>query len=377
MVKVFKRFSLLDWYLCSQLTLIILFAVVLFSIIWLAPETLFKLTQYVFGGDINPAQGALMFLLHVPQVLPQTIPVAVLLGTIILFQRLSQNYELVALLASGISPARILRAVLWVGLLFGGLHALVNEWIIPQTAPVLEKYYTDANLKDIPDRNFLFVEKNHDKKLSKFFLIGQIQKTSLSDFIILYYVETPQAGVQISRIIRASSGRWVPDRHQWELNNGIEYVLDSEGVYQDIRPFAQQQVRTNKYASILLDYTRQNPMIMPWGQLRQYIKLMKEGGQLQEIPFFEVRSWQKWSAPVATIIFALLGALLGMERVRASRVYGLLFGVVVVFFYSILVPFSGSFGSLDIVAPWLVAWIPLLVAVAITFVLRSLRPQQG
>jgi lipopolysaccharide export system permease protein len=351
--------------------------VVLFSIIWLAPETLFKLTQYVFGGQISPWQGFTMFLLHLPQVLPQTIPIAVLLGTIILFQRLSQNYELVALLASGISPVRILTAVLWVGLLFGGIHGVVNEWVIPNTANLLEKYYTDAELKDIPDRNFLFVEKNHDKKLSKFFLIGQIQKPELSDFIILYYTDTLKSGVQISRIIRANTGRWMPESHQWELKDGIEYVLDHEGVYHDIRQFSQQQIRTDKYAAILLDYTQQNPMTMPWGQLRQYIRLMKEGGQLQDVPFFEVRVWQKWSAPVATIIFALLGALLGMERIRTNRVYGLLFGVIVVFFYSILVPFSGSFGSLDLAAPWLVAWIPLMVAIFTTFVLQSLRPAQG
>jgi lipopolysaccharide export system permease protein len=376
-VKSTKPFTLLDWYLCSQLFLIILFAVVLFSIIWLAPETLFKLTQYVFAGQINPLQALMMFLLHVPQVLPQTIPVAVLLGTIILFQRLSQNYELVALLASGISPVRILTAVLWVGLLFGGFHAAVNELVVPHTSNLLEKYYTDANLKDVPDRNFLFVEKNHQNKLSKFFLIGQIQKPELSDFIILYYAETPENGVQISRIIRANTGRWIPATHQWELKDGIEYVLDSDGVYHDIRQFTQQQIRTDKYAAILLDYTKQNPMTMPWGQLRQYIKLMKEGGQLQDVPFFEVRSWQKWSAPFATMIFALLGALLGMERVRTNRVYGLLFGVVVVFFYSILVPFSGSFGSLDLVAPWLVAWIPVLVAILTTWVLQYLRPKQG
>jgi lipopolysaccharide export system permease protein len=376
-LKSAKPFALLDWYLCSQLFLIILFTVVLFSIIWLAPETLFKLTQYVFGGQISPWQGFTMFLLHLPQVLPQTIPIAVLLGTTILFQRLSQNYELVALLASGISPVRILAAVLWVGLLFGGVHAVVNEWVIPNTANLLEKYYTDAELKDIPDRNFLFVEKNHDKKLSKFFLIGQIQKPELSDFIILYYTDTLETGVQISRIIRANTGRWMPKSHQWELKDGIEYVLDHEGVYHDIRQFSQQQIRTDKYAAILLDYTQQNPMTMPWAQLRQYIRLMKEGGQLQDVPFFEVRVWQKWSAPVATIIFALLGALLGMERVRTNRVYGLLFGVIVVFFYSILVPFSGSFGSLDLAAPWLVAWIPLMAAIFTTFVLQSLRPEKG
>jgi lipopolysaccharide export system permease protein len=376
-VKIPKPLTMLDWYLGSQQFLIITFAVVLFSIIWLAPDTMFKLTQYVFAGDLDLPQAILMFLYHLPQVLQQTIPVAVLLGTVVLFQRLSQHYEMVALLASGVSPRRIMLSVLWVGLIFGGLHAAVNEIIIPYTAPRLEQAYISHDLKDLPDRNFLFVEKNHRNQLSKFFMIGQIQNPQLSDFVILYYDETPLHGVQISHILRSKTGRWVPESQQWALQDGIEYDLNEEGVYQEIRQFKEQQIRTDKYAPILLDYSRLNPTSMPFGQLKQYIQLLREGGQMQDVPFFEVRLWQKWAAPIATIIFALLGALLGMERVRTNRVYGLIFGAIVIFTYSILVPFSGSFGSLDLLPPWLVAWLPLSIAVLVALGLQSLRAKQG
>lgn len=376
-VSRFKPITLLDWYLFSQLVLIVLFAVGLFSIIWLAPDTLFKLTQYVFSGQMTVSQALVMFGYHLPSVLQQTIPVAMLLGSIFLFQRLSQSYELVALLASGIPPRRILLAVLWVGLLFGGIHAAVQEFVLPNTANRLESMYTDLHLKDVPDRNFLFVEKNHHKQLSKFFMIGQVQGQPLSDFIILYYAETPDNGVQISRILRSKTGRWLPQSHQWQLLDGIEYVLNEEGVYKEIRKFDEQQLRTDKYAAILLDYTRLNPLAMPWGQLTRYIKLLREGGQYQDVPYFEVRLWQKWASPVATIVFAILGALLGMERLRSNRMYGLTFGALIIFIYSILVPFSGSFGSLDLLAPWLVAWLPLLITVLVTMLLQALRPQQG
>lgn len=372
-----KPLSLLDRYLCSQLLWITLFACGLFSIIWLAPDTLFKLTQYVFAGDISLRQGVVMFLYHIPEVMQQTIPVAVLLGSIFLFQRLSQNYELIAILASGVSPKRLLMSVLWVGLLFGGLHALVQELVIPHTANRLEHYYTTLDLKDVPDRNFLFVEKNHQNQLSKFFMIGQIQKPQLSDFIILYYTETPEAGVQISRILRSKTGRWISAAHQWQLIDGIEYVLNEEGVYKDIRQFPQQQIRTDEYAYKLLRDTQRNPMVMPFGKLHEYIRLLKEGGQMQDVPFYEVRLWQKFSAPVATIVFTLLGALLGMERIRTNRTYGLTFGALIIFIYSILVPFANNVGSLDLAAPWLVAWLPLLITVMAAALLQYLRPRQG
>jgi lipopolysaccharide export system permease protein len=373
----FKPLSLLDRYLFIQLFWVMLFSVIVFSIVWIAPETLFKLTQYLFSGSINFQQFCMMFMYHIPQVLQQTLPVSVLLGSILLFQRLSQSYEIVALMASGISTRRILAAVLWVGLLFGLVHTVVQEWVIPYTSDRLEQYYTGLNLKDIPDRNFLFVEKNRQDQLSKFFMIGQIQKPQLSDFIILYYAETPENGVQISRILRSKTGRWLAKEHQWQLLDGIEYVLNREGVYKEIRKFSEQQIRTDQYASILLDYSRINPMYMPWEQLKQYIKLLREGGQLQEVPYFEVRLWQKFAAPVATVIFALLGALMGIERVRTNSISGLIFGVIIIFFYSILVPFSNNIGSLDLVAPWLVAWLPLMITLVLAALLLALRPRQG
>ncbi len=372
-----KPMSLLDRYLCTQLLWVALFTVVLFSIIWLAPDKLFKLTQYVFAGDATVGQAVMMFVYHLPEVLQQTIPIAVLLASIFLFQRLSQSYELIALLASGISPKRILTSILWVGLLFGALHVVVQEQILPHTAEKLERLYTSLALKDVQDRNFLFVEKNHQNQLSKFFMIGQIQKPQLTDFVVLYYSETPQKSVQISRILRAKTGRWLPKVRQWQLLNGIEYVLNDEGVYKDIRQFAEQQVRTDRYAKVLLDYTRLNPMVMPWWQLKRHTELLREGGQLQDVPFFEVRLWQKWAGPAATAVFAVLGALLGMERIRTNRTYGLLFGAVIIFIYSILVPFSNNLSTLGFFTPWMIAWFPLFVTILVAAVLQFLRPQQG
>lgn len=376
MIKGLRLFRLLDWYLFVQLLGVVLFAVVLFSLIWLAPETLFKLTQSMFGGELTWLQGLWMFALHIPAVLQQTIPVAVLVGCILLFQRLSQNYEVVAILVSGVSPARMLVGVLWIGVLFGVAHAVVQEVVLPYSAHRLEQAYMDANIKEAQDRNFLFVEKNHQGQLNKFFMIGQIQKPELSDFIILYYQESP-VGVQISRILRSKTGRWIPESGQWQLLDGIEYVLNEEGVYKDIRQFAEQQIRTDKYAARLLDYSRLNPEAMPWGQLRQYIKLLREGGQLQDVPYYEVRLWQKWAGPVATMVFAVLGALLGLERVRSNRTYGLTFGALVIFVYSILVPFTNNMGALDVAAPWLVAWLPLLLTVGLVAILQALRPNAG
>ncbi len=367
----------LDCYLFVELSLTILFGVVLFSVIWLAPDTLFKLIQYVFAGKITVPQAALIFAYHIPPVLQQSVPIAVLMGSIFLFQRLSQSYELVAMQASGISPMRMLQSVLLVGLLFGLIHLAAQEWITPKTSPLLESQYRALELKDHPDRNFVFVEKNHEGRLDKFFMIGQLQQNALRDFIILYYDDNGEGGVRISRILRAASGGWNHKTKQWQLMNGIEYVLSEEGVYREIRPFEEQQIRTDKYAAKLLDYSRVNPMDMDGKTLRRYINLLDEGGQRQDIPFFRVRFHQKWAGPLAAVAFALLGALLGMERVRTSRSFSLTFGAMTIFFYSILVPFAANLGSLGLVHPAIVAWFPLVITLSLALLLLRIRPLES
>lgn len=364
----------LDRYLFGQLAQNILFAVILFSIIWLAPETLFKLTQYVFGGNISLDQAATMFMYHLPGVLQQSIPVAVLLGCLFVFQRLSSQFELIAMFAAGVRPQRMMQAVILAGVVFAGLHFAVQEYVTPVTGPLLENYYQDLNLKEMKDRNFVFVEKNHQGQLEKFFMISQAQKDHLSDFVILYYEpDSLGNGVRISRILRAKSGRWAQQTRQWELKDGIEYVLDEEGVYKDIRLFDEQQVRTSPYASKLLDYSKSNPKDMGWNNLRKYINLLEEGGQLQDLAFFQVRLWQKFMAPFAGVCFAVIGALLGIERVRAHRTYGLLFGTILVFIYSVLSPFSNNIANFSILPVWLVAAVPLLVTVLAAWGILKLR----
>ena len=193
----------LDRYIFGQLSLTVLFGVVLFSIIWLSPVTMFDLIQAVVNNKISIWNALVMYLCHIPAVLGQTIPIASLIGSIFVFQRLSRQFELIAILASGISTVRVMRAAMVVGILFGLVHFTAQEVINPAIAPKLDSYYNQYDLKDMQDRNFVFLEKNRDEQLEKFFMIGQTQKKQLSDFIVLYYQHHDPTSVAISRILRA------------------------------------------------------------------------------------------------------------------------------------------------------------------------------
>jgi lipopolysaccharide export system permease protein len=376
-MKIPRLFALVDRYIFSMHLQTIFFGILLFMVIWLAPETLFKLIQYVFDDKLTLEQAASMLLYHLPPVLQQSIPMAVLFGSIFLFRQISTNSELIAMMGAGISPVRLMWPVLTMGILFCGLHLAVEEWVTPYTAPRLEKMYVDYGIKNRKDENFVFVEKNNQGQLDKFILIGQTGLETLKDFIFLYYAETHDGGVQIARILRAPEGQWNSKEKAWQLFNGIDYELDEGGVFHETRKFKEQWVNTSKYPALLLEYSQINPMDMGQGTLRKYIQLLQAGGQFQDVRFSLVRLYQQLSFPMASIFFSVIGALLGMERVRSHKSYSLTFGAIVLFLYSILIPFSTNIGSLGVIPPLVAAWLPLMVAGGVAVVILQARRWEG
>src|SRR4029434_7256156 len=66
------------------------------------------------GADLNTVGRAFLYML--PSILSVAVPMAFLLGVLLAFGRLASDSEIVALRASGVSPARLLRPVLGLSL---------------------------------------------------------------------------------------------------------------------------------------------------------------------------------------------------------------------------------------------------------------------
>src|SRR5207302_5052435 len=109
----------------------------LFLMLLFASAYLFKITDLLVQGV--PFQTvALVTLYSVPPLVTQTLPMAMLLGTLLAFGRISGDSEHIALYASGISFYRIVRPVAFLGLLLSALAILWNETVVP---PATLAYY--------------------------------------------------------------------------------------------------------------------------------------------------------------------------------------------------------------------------------------------
>src|SRR4029453_19623829 len=87
----------------------------------------------------------------VPQALALTTPMALLVGLLIGLGRMSGDREAVALLACGVSPYRLLRPVLVLAAICGGVHLWVMLWAIPDSNQTFRQIAYDVLSQQLED----------------------------------------------------------------------------------------------------------------------------------------------------------------------------------------------------------------------------------
>ena len=125
------KISLLDKFILSQVFGATLVCLILFIIVWIAPETLFKIIKKVLNDHIGLYMACKLLVLEIPKVLAKAIPVGILLGSIFTFDRLSKNSELSILRGIGISFNRIMLPVIYFGCVLSIFCYMVNDKLVP------------------------------------------------------------------------------------------------------------------------------------------------------------------------------------------------------------------------------------------------------
>src|SRR5512132_1636319 len=135
-------FRTLDRYLLREIAAPFLLALAVFTFILQLPPIMDQAESLIAKGVAWPTVGHLLLLL-IPQALGLTIPMALLVGLLIAFGRLSGDRETVAMLACGVSLYRYLVPVF----LLAVPAAAITMWVL---------------IVGIPDANQRFREITYD-----------------------------------------------------------------------------------------------------------------------------------------------------------------------------------------------------------------------
>ena len=370
-MKVFTRWMnqvpLLDRWLLAEVTAPLLFAVASFTVLGLSIGVMFELARRLVDG--LPILVALqLLLLNVPSFLVLSLPMSALFATLLAYSKLSSNSELTALRSLGVSTTRLVVPALALSIFLTGLTFVFNDVIVPRANTQAE-----ITLQRGLGRA-LATEKGKDITFNSFGKIYDPKtETSSTGLRQLFYAKRFEQGEMIDVTLldfsRADYRQmWIAERAtfneskaMWEFFNGQVLTLNPNGSTtrlafdQNFYPLSSGPIQVAKLPDDANDMTLTQAIAAE--------KIESDAGNIKAARKLKVRIQEKFSFPMACIVFGLIGSSLGARPgSRTSRSQG--FGVSILLilgYYALSVSFS-SLGVSGILTPFLAAWLPVLIS---------------
>ncbi len=293
-----------------------------------------------------------------PQALGLTIPMSLLIALLVAFGRLSSDRELVAMLACGMSPVRLLRPAFVVGIAAWA----ATSWIMILAIPDANQTFREITSRLVADR-----------------AEGEVKpRVFFEDFpgFVVYVRDVPATGgwtgvlaadtrdPEHPVIYLARQGRMLVDRAQ----RTIQMVLtDGTRHSTSAREPDGYEVGTFKETIVPLDpesvFPRTGPARgereMTVAELRSRAAEVEARGDSPHNQWMEIH--KKFSIPAACLIFALMGVALGSTDRRDGTFSSFALGLAVIFVQYALMLLGEAMAKGHYVSPWLAMWLANLV----------------
>ncbi|MDC0832068.1 LptF/LptG family permease [Geitlerinema sp. CS-897] len=372
---LFGRFlpglSIMDRYLIGETLPPFLFGVGAFSSIGVAVGIVFELVRQLTNANISLDVAAKVFVLQLPYYISLSFPMAMLLGTLIGYSRLSSDSELVALRSCGVSLYRIVRPALLLALVVTAITFAFDQVVVP--GALYEAEVTlDRALKEedtlLAKRNTLYPEIGklpqardaEDETLVRLFYAEKFDK---EDERMYGVIVLDRSEPKFDRLVFADSATWNPEDNIWDFFGVTSYAIPPDGSYVNIAKFDRHRYPLPR-APLELARERDYPQ-MNVTQAFDRLEILKASGREDKIRKLEIRIQQKFAIPFACVAFGLVGAALGTkpQRTSASRGFGI--SVLVIFTYYLLMSVGDALGLSGLIRPWIAGWLPTLVGLGV------------
>ncbi|MEP7116279.1 MAG: LptF/LptG family permease [Acidobacteriota bacterium] len=293
-----------------------------------------------------------------PQALGLTIPMSLLIGLLVAFGRLSSDRELVAMLACGISPVRLLRPAAVVGVLAWAATTWVMIWAIPDA----NQTFREITTRVVADR------AEGEVKARVFF----------EDFpgFVVYVREVPTDGgwtgvlaadtrdPEHPVLYLAQKGRMLVDRAQrtiqMVLTDGTRHSTSArEPDGYEVVTFAETIVPLDPESVFPRTGPARGEREMTVAELRARAVEVEGRGESAHNQYMEIQ--KKFSIPATCLIFALIGVALGSADRRDGRFSSFAVGLAVIFVQYALLILGEALAKGHYVSPWLAMWLANMV----------------
>lgn len=354
------KIKLIDRYLFKQVLNTTLIGMILFIVIWISPEILFKIIRKVIGHEYTLIQGIKIFILELPLVLGKAIPMGLLLGCLAVFDNLSKNFELTTLRSVGVSFKRLLAPILFISIIFSFISFLTFDQFIPFSRKIL-----DVNKGGKVNQQFVYVDKDDNNKPRKIIIISNFDSKNIYKVNVLELSTNNSDFVPLLKNIYTAP-KAIYKNNSIQLLDGTKYKLSDNNVFESITHFDSIEILEKEKAKSLMElmqFSTQRSRNLTNGVLKHYLNLLKHEGMTEEYNSNLSKYYQRFFDSISCIFLAILGCILGYSRPREQRLFGYTSAVGVIFAYYIIIPLLDLLAQKGIILPIIAAAIPCSIVV--------------
>lgn len=354
----------LDWYIIRKFLGTFFFSIVLI----LSIAIVFDLTEKMddFFENQVPFREIILdyYLPFIPYYTNMFSSLFIFISVIFFTSKLAGNSEIIAMMAAGVSYHRLmLPYFVSATFLFLFSFYLGGYVIPPATGKMLN--FTDKYIEHFTSENARNVQMEVEP--GTILYIESFQKRSNTGYrtsLEHFDGKTLTSRITADRILYDSL-------NYWHLENYIR--RDFEGM-------REQMTRGTRLDTIIpvqpyeLFITAEQAQEMTNTELRDYMEKQAARGA-GNIQAFETEYHKRWASPIGAFIMTLLGVTMSSKKVRGGMGKNLGIGIVLTAAYILFSTVSTTFSVNGVMSPFMSAWLPNFVFLAIGIVLyiRALR----
>lgn len=347
--------KLIDIYIIRQFVWHFGFALIGIIMIFIIIDLMENLDDFIDRGA--PAGIVILYYIYfIPEMINSMIPVAMLLSSLFTSGKLSNQNELVAMKAGGVSLYRFMVPFLAIGVIVTCGSVYFNGWVVPLANK--EKYHIqNEHLAKVggPDikRYNIFIQDSPVRFLSLGFLdetTNIVSRVSIQEFSDTNFAE-------MTRRYDAVRMNWEPDERKWILHTGTKREFSGDTEY--LTPFDQLTIPNLRFNPGDIAKKQLQPDEMNYFELREFIESQRLAGQ--QTARWEVNYYAKIAFPFASLIVILFGVPFSAKKRRGGIALQFSVGVLITFIYMASMVISESLGQSGQYNTMFMAWLPNLL----------------
>lgn len=346
-----------DKYIFKQVCIATIVSILLFTIVWIAPEMLLNTIKKVLEGEMTAKTGILFLCCQLPLILSKAFPVGLLLGSLFSFDKLSKDSELTIFRAVGLPFKRIVAPVIVLSVIVTGLCFITIDKLVPLASNQIS-ILKEKN----PESQYIYTQKDEKGRPTLSVIVSKYDKKTMKNVIVLDFADPKYSDLHgISTIYVAKKGTFQPDK--WHLKEITKYEISQDGIFDKISKLPEMNILEGHLASdiqFIMAHSTKKEREITNKDLHKYIKLLKMIGNDETYNLMLNKYLQRYFHPFVCVLLAIMGCLLGFSKPREQRMVGFSIAIGAIFVYYITLPFFDLLAEKSILHPFITAIFPPL-----------------